>query len=240
MPIIPEEPLKGLPKDFGKMKNEVAEAARGDWKHGMVDDAKKKAIYAAKDYNDFKQRVAGCTLKPITRNEFNAPPKFAFNRSAASNSSSKSGGYAAQDTAKSTLSAGKALPKNGRLFDKEWRRLTSLGLPLADKVDLLVKIADAGIIPEVFGKELDPELLLKILQLLDNEEAVKDAPEGFPQIFTRKLAESCKESLSNAVAFFGADDKALLVKAMEGKDGTSDESDQELLKSIGVVPAAAK
>ena len=28
----------------------------------------------------FRSRVAGCHLKPIHKNEFNAPPKFAFNR----------------------------------------------------------------------------------------------------------------------------------------------------------------
>ncbi|CAK0895101.1 unnamed protein product, partial [Prorocentrum cordatum] len=61
-------------------KTRASDASEDDWKRDKVDDAKKRAITTSTCYDDFKSRVAGCTLKPIHRNEFNAPPKFAFNR----------------------------------------------------------------------------------------------------------------------------------------------------------------
>jgi len=238
MPIIPEEPLKGLPKNFGKMKDEVVDAARGDWKHHMVDEAKKKAIYSSKDYDDFKQRVAGCTLKPISRKEFNAPPKFAFNKSGLSGASnSKRGGYAGNETT-GNLPVGKTLPKNSGQFDKEWRRCANL----AEKLDLLLRIAAAESVVEVFGKGLDPELFIKILNVLDDDEAKKEAPEGFGQSFTRKFAESCRDPVLNAVAFFSADEKALFARILLGQSSVEEvsENDSELLKSIGLEPSMAK
>ena len=75
MVIITEEKLSKFPTKFDDVKKEVASAAKDDWKRGVVDDAKKRAIYSSGSYDEFKNLVAGCTLKPIGRNEFNAPAK---------------------------------------------------------------------------------------------------------------------------------------------------------------------
>lgn len=75
MVIIQEEKLSKFPTKFEDVKKEVAHAAQDDWKRGVVDEAKKRAIYSSGSYDEFKNLVAGCTLKPIGRNEFNAPAK---------------------------------------------------------------------------------------------------------------------------------------------------------------------
>ena len=50
------------------------------WLQDTIDDAKKRAITTTASYDEFRSRVAGCMLKPIHKSEFNAPPKFSFNR----------------------------------------------------------------------------------------------------------------------------------------------------------------
>merc|ERR1719152_356929 len=119
MVIIKEEKLNPLPSSYATLKTEVAGGVKSDWKRQLVDDTKKKAIYTARTYDDFKASVAGCELKPITFREFNAPPKHKYNRNAdktrPGEKEAKHGGSLASDAPEAV--------KTGAQFERACRRL---------------------------------------------------------------------------------------------------------------------
>merc|ERR1719198_2331411 len=119
MVIIKEEKLNPLPSSYQKVKDEVAGGVRQDWKRQLVDDTKKKAIYTARTYDDFKASVAGCELKPITFREFNAPPKHKYNRTVDKH---RTGTQEAQVTGSLASDAPEAV-KTGAQFERAFRRL---------------------------------------------------------------------------------------------------------------------
>lgn len=63
MPIIKEERLtRNLDTaSFDSVKKQVVGGIYEDWKRDTVDNAKKRAIYNSRNYDDFKSLVAGCT-----------------------------------------------------------------------------------------------------------------------------------------------------------------------------------
>jgi hypothetical protein len=75
-----KRPTNACSRDVGELnwnslKQDVTGAGYKDWKRDVVDEAKKRAVYQAPTYDDFKQLVAGCTLKPLGKSDFRAPPK---------------------------------------------------------------------------------------------------------------------------------------------------------------------
>eukprot|EP00442_Polarella_glacialis_P022012 CAMPEP_0115151778 /NCGR_PEP_ID=MMETSP0227-20121206/65787_1 /TAXON_ID=89957 /ORGANISM="Polarella glacialis, Strain CCMP 1383" /LENGTH=249 /DNA_ID=CAMNT_0002562299 /DNA_START=84 /DNA_END=830 /DNA_ORIENTATION=+ len=186
MPVIKEDPLQKYDASlfsFDRMKGEVTVAMKEDWKRDKIDDAKKRAIYDCRDYNEFKQRVAGCTLKPIAKNEFNAPPKFAFNRTV-EGSTAVSGGLVASPPSISPLdrqgrgsNAGQG-PKNSREVDRELRRRGSAEEKAALVVDYLSTGDD---VYRVFGRELDAEVFRQLLEALEQAGTAAAVPPGTAQ-----------------------------------------------------------
>ena len=77
MTIIKEERLKWRSdkQGFGGIKEDILGSHKEDKHLKRVDDAKKAAIHQSRDYDEFKDLVSTCHLKPIQKNEFNAPAK---------------------------------------------------------------------------------------------------------------------------------------------------------------------
>ena len=76
MTIIKEERLKWRTKQgFAGVKEDILVSHKEDQHLKRVDDAKKSAIHQSRDYEEFKDLVSTCHLKPIQKNEFNAPAK---------------------------------------------------------------------------------------------------------------------------------------------------------------------
>jgi len=77
MVIITEEKLTRK-NDFSSIKEELGDAMKYDHSRKQIDDAKKRAVYQTGTYDQFKQLVAGCHLKPLAKGEFSegqmAPP----------------------------------------------------------------------------------------------------------------------------------------------------------------------
>ena len=79
MPIIKEERLTwdkgGKNREFTAVRTDILTSHQEDKHLKRVDDAKKSAIVRSRDYEEFKDLVSTCHLKPIQKNEFNAPAK---------------------------------------------------------------------------------------------------------------------------------------------------------------------
>ena len=79
MAIIKEERLTwdkgGKNREFVAVRSDILSSHDEDKHLKRVDDAKKSAIVKSRDYDEFKDLVSTCHLKPIQKNEFNAPAK---------------------------------------------------------------------------------------------------------------------------------------------------------------------
>lgn len=242
MPIITEEPLRKYDPSsfsFGTVKDEVAGGMRDDWKYGKVDDAKKRAIYDCKDYNDFKMRVAGCTLKPIHRAEFNAPPKFAFNRQVGSQSAPD------DQTGITPVSLRGSVPlsgsrckasamRTGREFEREMRRCTSQ----ESKVALLQEL-DGEACGRLFGRELDAEVLRHLLIALDETTASGDVPAALGRSFLTLLATHCPSSASVAASFFTNEEREMIARLLARGGGQHTAGQDDIVRicaALGVTP----
>jgi len=238
MPIIKEDRLTSYDADkfsFDKMKGEVADGLKDDWKRDKIDDAKKRAITTTASYDEFKSRVAGCMLKPIHKNEFNAPPKFAFNRQ----TEERKGGYKAEGVptavvarVKSSSSTASGI-RNPREMDRELRRRATA----EEKASLVVDHLDSPEkVQKIFGRELDAEVFTSLLQALD--EAGHSVPAGTSRRLLRDLAERCPSSASQVAAFFTAKEHGLVARLLA--KGKADPSDPEIVRvcaSLGVMPS---
>jgi len=230
MPIIKEEPLsKYDPASFAfnHVKAEVSEAMRQDWKHDKVDDAKKRAIHAAKNYDDFKQRVAGCTLKPISPGEFNAPPRFAFNRQVApggprTQAANASGALGALGTTPGSRAA--TVVRSARELERELRRRSP-----AESVELLAQLGETDC-ARLFSRELDAELLRQMLLVLD--EAGVAAP-GCARRLLLALAAHCPASAAAAAAFLGQPERLTVARLLAREPGDLDD-DARVCAALGV------
>mmetsp|Transcript_10940 Transcript_10940/g.22948 ORF Transcript_10940/g.22948 Transcript_10940/m.22948 type:complete len:287 (+) Transcript_10940:101-961(+) len=251
MPIIKEDPLKMSlnynPTSFSldKFKGEVGQAVQEDWKRDKVDDAKKRAIYSSTSYDDFKQRVAGCTLKPIHRNEFNAPPKFVYNRTAEGpiaagapgSAPSAAAGVAAlsassqRDSSASGPGASSCKLKNGREFERELRRRLE---PL-EKVELLETL-DEDAFKRLFGRDVDAEVLRQVIEVL--EEALPVAPAGAARRFLGRLSTLCPTSTASAASFLTAAERGIVARLL-ARERTADTSqDVQICAALGVQSSA--
>mmetsp|Transcript_78111 Transcript_78111/g.137626 ORF Transcript_78111/g.137626 Transcript_78111/m.137626 type:complete len:281 (+) Transcript_78111:92-934(+) len=235
MPIIKEDRYTGYDADqfrFEKMKGEVEAGMKDDWKRDKIDNAKKSAITTTASYDEFKSRVSGCMLKPIHRNEFNAPPKFAFNRQV------EDKGYKADPLPTAVVSRVKSSSsaagiRNSRELDREMRKR---GTP-QEKASLVVEHLDtAEKVQKIFGKELDAEVFTCLLEALD--EAGPSIPAGTARRFLRDLTERCQSSAGQVVGFFTAKEHRLVARLL-AKD-KADPNDPEIVRvcaSLGVVPS---
>jgi len=242
MPVIKEDPLQKYDASlfsFDRMKGEVTVAMKEDWKRDKIDDAKKRAIYDCRDYNEFKQRVAGCTLKPIAKNEFNAPPKFAFNRTV-EGSTAVSGGLVASPPSISPLdrqgrgsNAGQG-PKNSREVDRELRRRGSAEEKAALVVDYLSTGDD---VYRVFGRELDAEVFRQLLEALEQAGTAAAVPPGTAQRFLEHVVGRCTGSAAQAAAFFTAEERGLVARLL-ARDQADASTVVPICATLGVTPSS--
>lgn len=254
MPIIKEDPLRRYdPNDFSfkSMKGEVSEAMHYDWKRDKVDDAKKRAIYDSGTYQVFKDRVAGCTLKPIHRQEFNAPPKYSFNNHVGDSTSEKPavlpfGAKADEDASKSASLRGRGgyagdssgasvftekVPKNGHEFERELRRRATA----EDKVRLLELVLDQnGLVARLFGRELDGEMLRQVLTALEEVLDRGTATKGIARRFFVALSADCATSITAACAFFDAEERATLARLLARDPASNPGEDVRVCAAFGI------
>lgn len=221
MPIIKEERLtttsyKPDAFDFKGIKEEVVDGMQFDWKRDKVDDAKKRAIYSSHNYDDFKQRVAGCTLKPIHKDEFNAPPKYFFNRRGG-----ETGGYAGAAAAAAALAgveggakaaeggerlrrSERKLPRTGHEFEREMRRCAGAG-----EIVALLRCLDEDACAKLWGRDLDAEVLRASMVALDEAREP-----GVARQFLANLTACCPTSVARASSFFGAEERQLAARLL--------------------------
>lgn len=251
MPIIKEDPLRKYDPDiinFKDVKGEVSEAMHFDWKRDKIDDAKKRAIGTSGSYDEFKDRVAGCTLKPIARGEFNAPASSAFQtRQLQSEKSSKASPFAAHkpDATSQALArhaAGRSesssaasvftekVPKNGHEFDREFRRRATA----EDKVRLLELVLENCLVPKLFARELDGEMLRQVLIALEEVLDRSSANKGLPRRFFVTLATECPVSITAACAFFDAEEKGTLARLLARDPGEDPGEDVRICAAFGI------
>lgn len=237
MPIIKEEPLSKYDPStftFTRCKSEVSQAMHEDWKYDKIDDAKKRAIYDAKNYDEFKDRVAGCTLKPIHRNEFNAPPKYAFNRSANAPAGADRAVGSSADAQVSIPKRGSVIIKTSREFDRELRRCSSE----QDKVTLLQRLSEDDLV-RLFSRELDAEVLRQLILALDETLGTEAAPLGSAHRFLSALATNCPTSAATAASFLINAERAAVARllAIESRGQGGDPSDNiRICAALGVPP----
>jgi len=209
--IIKEEKLHKASKitNFEECKSEVKKAEYYDWKRQLVDDTKKKAIYTARTYEDFTDAVKGCTLKPISNKEFNAPAKHRYNSTF---------GHAAGEQASERAKAARGAKSGGKLssksevttgpqFERTFRRIGA-----SEKLSWLESIPLEKY-PALFKVEFDPELFSAILKIL--------APDGTPVDFASGWL-AVVEALPSAsmLGAFATDEDKEQIRAIAG-DRTS-------------------
>lgn len=236
MPVIKEDPLSKYDPNsfsFGKVKGEVSMAMQQDWKRDKVDDAKKRAITDSRSYDEFKARVAGCTLKPIHRNEFNAPPKFSFNRQSADSATSGN----AQQTSSQPLTS--ALPssanvsesiKTGRDFERQLRRCSSS----QEKASLVASL-DSDTIARLFSRELDAEVLRQILEIFDE---VANSGEFPARRFLTDVAVRCPTSAAFASAFLTPAEHGIVAKLLRAEQAVDPSDDVRICAAFGINPSS--
>lgn len=228
---------------FKTLKGEVSDAMQFDWKRDKVDDAKKKAIYTATSYDDFTARVKGCTLKPIHKNEFNAPPKYVFNRqgqgagevpayvkTASSSSTAAPPAPAPRgEAARGAAGAADVLPRNARELDRELRKR-----PTAEEKAALIARLDGDIVGRIFPREMDAEVFRQMLVVL--EEA--GAP-GEGRRMLRELALRCPNQTAKAAVFLSPQERGVAARLL-ARDAVEDGRDEDMLicATLGVPPAA--
>eukprot|EP00397_Hematodinium_sp_SG-2012_P037653 GEMP01040834.1.p1 GENE.GEMP01040834.1~~GEMP01040834.1.p1 ORF type:complete len:200 (+),score=27.55 GEMP01040834.1:200-799(+) len=191
MPIIKEEKLHSFPTDFDGLKAEVQSASNEDWKYAKVDDAKKRAIYTSRNYDEFRALVQGCTLKPIHRHEFNAPPAFQYNQGIKGKCAADSNVASLGDA---SLTSDFKPPRNGSEFYREFRRAE-------DQVAWLKKMP-LDKLAVVFKTEIDVEVftkLISILHAMDDREFAKE--------FATRLRTDCCQSIEFALNFLSKKEK---------------------------------
>jgi len=240
MPIIKEERLgkyDATEFKFDRVKSEVEDGMQFDYRRDQIDQAKKKAITSAPTYDEFKARVAGCHLKPIHKNEFNAAPKFQYNRQI---DSQKSKEAVAPAVTASVLNKVKAATsgvviRNSRELDRELRRRGSA----QEKAAILSEHLNSGdAVQRIFGRELDAEVFRKLLEALD--EAGKEAvPLGTARQFLTDVAVRCPSSAAQVAAFFTSEEHRLVARLL-ARDG-ADAADSDIIRvcaNLGVTPGS--
>lgn len=224
MPIIKGEKLSKFdPSRFGDLRFEVDAAVYSDWKRDTVDEAKKRAIYTSKTYDDFRQLVAGCTLKPIHRKDFDAPPKAQdVNRYCKSgdpdwSSHVKTG--TANSSGAGSAGSGCSSYTSVTLLEKQFRRCENE----QTKEKLLSELYEGDEALSIFkGYPVEPEFLEDILRTLiasrkalvaggagEKEDGENEGRKRFDDVrmdgFTKALANQCEDRLKFCFNFLTDD-----------------------------------
>mmetsp|Transcript_15974 Transcript_15974/g.30059 ORF Transcript_15974/g.30059 Transcript_15974/m.30059 type:complete len:268 (+) Transcript_15974:127-930(+) len=237
MPIIKEDRLQQYDAGafkFDKMKDEVADALKEDWMRDTVDDAKKRAITTTSSYDEFRSRVAGCHLKPIHKNEFNAPPKFAFNRQVdRSKVAYGSSPLPAAVLDKAAKSGRQTELRSIRDLDKELRRCHS-----SEEKAALVAQMNAEAVQRMFGREMDAQVFQQLLEALDQADREK-VPPGTARKFLTDLASLCPSSTSQAAAFFSPEERRLVARLLAKDQAEADDAEiVRLCASWSITPSS--
>merc|ERR1712232_118423 len=204
-------------------------------------------IYDAKCYDDFKDRVATCTLKPIHRNEFNAPPKMSYNNRAerqavekpsvplfGTNSQRTTAYPSEKDSTGRGTTLTEKMPRNGHEFERELRRR-----PTADaKLQLLHQVLDKReLVAKFFGREVDGEMLRQILAALQ-EVTDRGNSDGIARRFFVTLVTECPVSIGAACSFLDAEERGVIARLL-AQDRASDEKEDVLVcAAFGMPPSS--
>jgi hypothetical protein len=194
MVIIKEEKLNKLPTSFGTVKAELAAAEYHDYHRHLVDETKKKAIYTARTYDDFKDAVKGCTLKPITSREFNAPPKMRYNWH-----SGNSGSQKKEASVRGSLDSKVVTVSSGAAFERGFRRAKQ-----DEKLSFLQSVPLEKY-PELFKVELDADFFSAALEVVASDVADEE-----PTQWAREWLMAVEELPTSSLlaAFLTSEDKA--------------------------------
>jgi len=200
MVIIKEERLAQDPTDFSSMKSEVKQASHEDWKHDTVDNAKKRAVTTSRSYDEFKSLVTGCTLKPITRKEFNQPPTFKYNMHGGTSSIAAEGRRKNDSEENVVISKGLTphpkIPKNAPEFDRDFRR--------AKEKEAWLKTIPLDCLQKLFHNELDAEVFTKLISIFDAAEDREFAKE-----FAKRLHADCSKSVQFSLDFLSDKERTI-------------------------------
>lgn len=222
---------------FESVKGEVSQAMHFDWKRDKIDDAKKRAIYEAPTYDDFTARVKGCTLKPIHKDEFNAPPKFNFNRQVGEGkqplartvgAGGSAGSGAPGAAAKAAAPSATALPRNGRELERDLRRRCTS----QEKVALLQEL-DGDTCAKIFAREVDAELLRQMIVALE-----EGAGPGVARRFLKDLTSRCPTQTTTAATFLTAADRGIVAGLLARDPAEEEGEDVRMCAVLGVPPCA--
>lgn len=240
MPLITEERLaKYDPTEFkfGRVKSEVEDGMRFDFKRDQIDQAKKKAITTAPSYDEFKARVAGCHLKPIHKKEFNEAPKFQYNRQIDTQKSKEAVAPIVPASVLNKVQAASSgiVIRNSRELDRELRRRGSA----QEKAAIVSEHLSSGeVVQKIFGRELDAEVFRTLLEALD-EAGYEAVPPGTAQQFLTHVAVRCPSSAAQVAAFFTSEEHRLVARLL-ARDG-ADAADSDIIRicaNLGVTPAS--
>ena len=152
MTIIKEERLKwqsDSSQGFNVIKQDILVSHNEDKHLKKVDDAKKSAIHNSRDYDEFKDLVSTCHLKPIQKNEFNAPAKLLSSNTLYNGRHSEP--IVAIENGKFTSSLQLATSKQD-FYTKISRAVNQWSFIKAHEKDLLYSWFQAGMDEEVFAE----------------------------------------------------------------------------------------
>jgi hypothetical protein len=111
--------------DTSKMGNELAQAVEYDRKYYLTDEAKKRAITKAVDYDEFKNLVACADLKPLSSKEVReiAQGERQVNRAAVDNRRSRvRGGKKSVESQAFVAVQPTSAPQSASEFERNWGR----------------------------------------------------------------------------------------------------------------------
>mmetsp|Transcript_8734 Transcript_8734/g.21215 ORF Transcript_8734/g.21215 Transcript_8734/m.21215 type:complete len:235 (-) Transcript_8734:131-835(-) len=205
MPLLKQEKLTAFnPQNFHQYKEEVTAGVYEDWKRDTVDNAKKRAVTQAPTYHAFEQLVAGCTLKPINKKDFDAPPKVL-----------EPNKYGRKPDAKLEVGCGKTGSSSGGRkvgrkmrggeFTTLWHRAKGLG----DRVGLLQRVAESDRELTVFHS-VEPDLLEDVL-----DAALRASSELSAEADTTVTNDADGGDASTTVAIPVAELASFVVKALK-------------------------
>lgn len=149
-----------------KLEKELSTAVQKEEHRFLIDEAKKKAITVASNYQDFKNRVACADLKPLSSKELLSLGDNSRSKpNAVTKKRAKTSLRQKNKTVGATITEAKATkaPKSNAEFGRQWRRHCRT---LQEKYDYLCLLAEADV-RAIFKTEIDATHLSEMLLAMD-------------------------------------------------------------------------
>eukprot|EP00920_Eleutheroschizon_duboscqi_P022525 GHVT01054645.1.p1 GENE.GHVT01054645.1~~GHVT01054645.1.p1 ORF type:complete len:299 (-),score=0.05 GHVT01054645.1:200-1096(-) len=196
---------------FGRLRREIHSAALLDARLQVEDNAKKSAIRTAQDYHHFRNLVATCHLKPVSRNDIVAGASSAINRSSCSSPMTfpdpvwSWGGFAKSpvNSISTVLNFDNdhnlACPRSVEYTYVAFKRLWQNNPTTVARCRLLIVVSDTSW-RKIVATSLDSQLFLEVL------EAVCD----IPKFLGKSAPEHYSYLADDLSSAFGSNDAAAL------------------------------